>query len=54
MGKQARGFVEGGEAVPYYIMPFVHGESLYFMAYNGSKRGMAVNMRSPEGLDLCR
>lgn len=27
--------------------PFVHGESLYFMAYNGSKRGMAVNGRSP-------
>ena len=34
--------------------PFVHGESLYFMAYNGSKRGMAVNMRSPEGLDLLK
>jgi CoA:oxalate CoA-transferase len=34
--------------------PFVKGESLYFMAYNGSKRGIAVNMRSPEGLDLLK
>jgi CoA:oxalate CoA-transferase len=34
--------------------PFFHGESLYFMAYNGSKRGIAVNMRSPEGLDLLK
>jgi crotonobetainyl-CoA:carnitine CoA-transferase CaiB-like acyl-CoA transferase len=34
--------------------PFVQGESLYFMSYNGSKRGIAVNMRSPEGLDLLK
>jgi len=34
--------------------PFVKGESLYFMVYNGSKRGIAVNMRSREGLDLLK
>jgi len=28
----------------------VQGESLYFIAYNGSKRGITVNLRSPDGL----
>jgi crotonobetainyl-CoA:carnitine CoA-transferase CaiB-like acyl-CoA transferase len=32
--------------------PFFKGESLYFMAYNGSKRGITVNLRSTEGLRL--
>lgn len=36
------------------IAPIVHGESLYFMAYNGSKRGITANMRTPAGLDLLR
>ena len=34
--------------------PFAHGESLYFIAYNGSKRGITVNLRSAEGLTLLR
>ncbi len=34
--------------------PFAHGESLYFIAYNGSKRGITVNFRSPGGLALFR
>lgn len=36
------------------IPPFVRGESLYFIAFNGSKRGMTVNLRSRDGLDLLR
>jgi len=36
------------------IPPFARGESLYFFAYNGSKRGMTINFRSAEGLDLLR
>jgi len=37
-----------------HMPPFVQGESLYFLAYNGSKRGITVNQRSPEGLELLR
>ncbi len=37
-----------------HLPPFVRGESLYFIAYNGSKRGITINQRSPEGLDLLR
>jgi crotonobetainyl-CoA:carnitine CoA-transferase CaiB-like acyl-CoA transferase len=36
------------------IAPFVQGESLYFMAYNGSKRGITINMRARAGLKLLR
>jgi crotonobetainyl-CoA:carnitine CoA-transferase CaiB-like acyl-CoA transferase len=36
------------------IPPFVRGESLYFLAFNGSKRGITVNLRSRDGLDLLR
>lgn len=34
------------------IPPFAQHESLYFFAYNGSKRGITINFRSPEGLAL--
>ncbi|HWU37671.1 MAG TPA: CoA transferase [Candidatus Acidoferrum sp.] len=34
--------------------PFAQGESLYFIAYNGSKRGITVNLRSGHGLALMR
>lgn len=34
--------------------PFARGHSLYFMAYNGSKRSITVNFRSQEGLALLR
>ena len=34
--------------------PFAQEESLYFIAYNGSKRGITVNLRSAEGLALLR
>jgi len=36
------------------IPPFVRGESLYFVAFNGSKRGITVNFRSTQGLALLR
>jgi crotonobetainyl-CoA:carnitine CoA-transferase CaiB-like acyl-CoA transferase len=34
--------------------PFSQNESLYFFAYNGSKRGITINFRSPDGLALLR
>lgn len=34
--------------------PFARGESLYFLAYNGSKRAITINIRSPEGIALLR
>lgn len=37
-----------------HMPPFVQDESLYFIAYNGSKRGITLNFRSPEGLELLR
>jgi len=37
-----------------HLPPFVQDESLYFIAYNGSKRGISINFRSPEGLALLR
>ncbi|MFI5340584.1 MAG: CaiB/BaiF CoA transferase family protein [Candidatus Methylomirabilales bacterium] len=36
------------------IPPIVRGESLYFIAFNGSKRGITVNLRSRDGLGLLR
>ena len=36
------------------IPPFLGRESLYYMAYNGSKRGIALNLRSADGLSLLR
>lgn len=36
------------------IPPFLKDESLYFFAYNGSKRGVTVNFRSQAGLRLLR
>ena len=47
--------VERAEGEPARQMPpFYQGESLYFMAYNGSKRGLCINLRVPEGLALLR
>ena len=37
-----------------HIPPFLKDESLYFFAYNGSKRGITVNFRSDAGLRLLR
>ena len=34
--------------------PFAGEDSLYFIAYNGSKRGITINFRSKEGLGLLR
>jgi crotonobetainyl-CoA:carnitine CoA-transferase CaiB-like acyl-CoA transferase len=34
--------------------PFAQGQSLYFIAYNGSKRGITINFRSKEGMTLLR
>lgn len=36
------------------VPPITKGESLYFLAYNGSKRGITVNFRSTQGLALLR
>lgn len=47
--------VERSDGEPSRRMPpFLDGESLYFMAYNGSKRSITINMRSAEGLQLLR
>ncbi len=35
-------------------VPKVNGESLYFVVMNRNKRGVALNFRHPEGLDLLR
>jgi CoA:oxalate CoA-transferase len=37
-----------------HVPPFFQNESLYFFAYNGSKRGITINFRSPEGLALLK
>ncbi len=34
--------------------PFDHGVSTYFLSTNRSKRGIAVDFRTPEGLALIR
>jgi len=34
------------------MLPFVQDESLYFFAYNGSKRGITIDFRSPDGMAL--
>ncbi len=44
---------DGGEPARA-IAPFVKGESLYFLVHNGSKRGVTINLRSPEGMGLLR
>ncbi len=47
--------VEGPDGEPSRRMPpFYNGESLYFQAYNGSKRGISINLRSANGLSLLR
>jgi crotonobetainyl-CoA:carnitine CoA-transferase CaiB-like acyl-CoA transferase len=47
--------VERAEGEPARRMPpFYKGESLYFMAYNGSKRGISLDLRSRDGLALLR
>jgi crotonobetainyl-CoA:carnitine CoA-transferase CaiB-like acyl-CoA transferase len=47
--------VERAEGEPARRMPpFYKGESLYFLAYNGSKRGVSINLRSAEGIALLR
>jgi crotonobetainyl-CoA:carnitine CoA-transferase CaiB-like acyl-CoA transferase len=47
--------VEKADGEPSRRMPpFLKDESLYFFAYNGSKRGVTVNFRSAAGLQLLR
>jgi crotonobetainyl-CoA:carnitine CoA-transferase CaiB-like acyl-CoA transferase len=47
--------VERAEGEPSRRMPpFYKNESLYFMAYNGSKRGISLDLRSRDGLALLR
>jgi CoA:oxalate CoA-transferase len=36
------------------LAPLINGESTYFMALNRSKRGMALDLRSPAGLEVLR
>ncbi len=33
--------------------PFVQGESAYFMSINRNKKSIAVNLKSPAGLQVC-
>lgn len=37
-----------------HVPPITKGESLYFLAYNGSKRGITISLRSAQGLALLR
>jgi crotonobetainyl-CoA:carnitine CoA-transferase CaiB-like acyl-CoA transferase len=47
--------VEGSEGEPArHISPIVHGESLYFLTYNRSKKGVTINVRHPKGQALLK
>jgi len=43
--------IEGVDGEPArHISPIVNGESLYFTVYNRSKKGVTLDLRSPDGL----
>ena len=44
----------GGDDTRSYTEPSVHGESAAFMILNRNKRGMAVNLKKPGGLEVVK
>ncbi|CAA9280474.1 MAG: L-carnitine dehydratase/bile acid-inducible protein F [uncultured Chloroflexi bacterium] len=42
-----------GDEARHWGPPFFGGESAYFLSMNRSKRSIAVNLKAPEGLDIC-
>jgi crotonobetainyl-CoA:carnitine CoA-transferase CaiB-like acyl-CoA transferase len=44
----------GGDDTRSYTRPSIHGESAAFMMLNRNKRGIAVNLKTPEGLEVVK
>ncbi|HUP31344.1 MAG TPA: CoA transferase [Usitatibacter sp.] len=44
----------GGDDTRSYTEPAIHGESAAFMMLNRNKRGMAVNLKAPGGLEVVK
>src|SRR5437868_6973768 len=44
----------GGDDTRSYTEPSIHGESAAFMMLNRNKRGIAVNLKKPGGLELMK
>jgi crotonobetainyl-CoA:carnitine CoA-transferase CaiB-like acyl-CoA transferase len=44
----------GGDDTRSYTEPSIHGESAAFMILNRNKRGIAVNLKKPGGLDVVK
>jgi crotonobetainyl-CoA:carnitine CoA-transferase CaiB-like acyl-CoA transferase len=44
----------GGDDTRSYSEPAIHGESAAFMMLNRNKRGMAVNLKAPGGLEVVK
>ena len=44
----------GGDDTRSYSRPSIHGESAAFMMLNRNKRGIAVNLKTPEGLEVVK
>lgn len=43
-----------GDEARHWGPPFVGGESAYFLSMNRSKRSIALNLKAPEALEMCR
>ncbi len=44
---------EGGDMGRGWGPPFVGGEASYFLGLNRGKRGVSINLKRPEGVELC-
>src|SRR5258705_11888262 len=44
----------GGDDTRSYTEPSIHGESAAFMILNRNKRGIAVNLKTPGGLEVVK
>jgi crotonobetainyl-CoA:carnitine CoA-transferase CaiB-like acyl-CoA transferase len=43
-----------GDIGRYWGPPFQGGEASYFLGLNSGKQSLAVDLKKPEGLDICR
>lgn len=43
-----------GDEARHFGPPFLNGESTYFLSLNRNKRGMTLNLKSPEGCEVLR